>query len=488
MEGAIPAFTSTLSQLVLHKNRLKVFPALHLKDSALTTVILLHDNLLSCDVPRCGDATARTSIAAIGNKFRHPKGEFPRWLSQCERDPLFWISGDEGMRLLRNISGAMSFFVFVMAWKLGSARQLSVMSKWLNGSSAHLWFVQLSYHVISCFVKEALLAAVFLMYLLVWDLYACPETLALASACLRSSIVVRTFVFLCWCQLSYHSQAVEHLTVESKKQRTLKTLRTRLLLWLLWCVLTVVFSTLAIIYQMSRSIPGFLPAGQILPLGLTACIGSIQGVLGHFVMPFLASKVTWEKDAFIAMSNLIMNCLLPIAIIMYLDTGCLGRWVALWKPCRSNRQLFQASLVCNLENQRDCGLGELSEDLQIDIMLVRSSDICDPRFSWSSTSLPRCIHISLLRLQEMLLSKLVTTGVVMPSLTLMRNMLPKESGAVLGNFGVYMAYAIVSSGHLPLMLPMLLLACLIKGLMARVAWAQGCFKEEHLNNVAALEE
>ena len=67
-------------------------------------------------------------------------------------------------------------------------------------------------------------------------------------------------------------------------------------------------------------------------------------------------------------------------------------------------------------------------------MVLRGSDICDPHYSWSSTSISRCIHISLLRLQEILLAKLVTTGVVIPGIALIRYHLPAESGSVVGHF------------------------------------------------------
>ena len=75
----------------------------------------------------------------------------------------------------------------------------------------------------------------------------------------------------------------------------------------------------------------------------------------------------------------------------------------------------------------------------------------------------RCIHTSLLRLQEIWLAKFVMIGLVIPGDALMRNKLPTELGAVLGNFAICTAYAIVSSGHLPLMMPMLLLAGLAEG-------------------------
>ena len=194
----------------------------------------------------------------------------------------------------------------------------------------------------------------------------------------------------------------------------------RLLLWLVWCVLTVVFSGVAILYQVIQSTPGFLPHGSILLVGLKVCIGAIQGGVGKVVVPFLASKMTWEKHVFTTVSTFIMNCLIPAAIIMYLDTGCLGRWVALWRPCRSNRQSFQLSLSCNAIGAK-CRLGSiLDESLDIGITTVHSSEICDAHPSWSATSVSSCVHTSLLRLQDFLLAKLITTGVVMPLVALNR--------------------------------------------------------------------
>ena len=54
----------------------------------------------------------------------------------------------------------------------------------------------------------------------------------------------------------------------------------------------------------------------------------------------------------------------------------------------------------------------------------------------------------------------------------------------MGNLGIYMAYVLVSSGHLPLMNLILLLAFLGEGLVARVAWAQKSFGAQHVQNVA----
>ena len=276
----------------------QVLPELHLENSASRTGILLHNNLLSCDVSSCGNVTTRTSIIAIGNRLRHPKGAFPAWISKHEHDPFFWVSGVEVTCLLLKISGTVIAFMLVMAWKINTAKWLRAMSTWQVGPAPDLWVMQASSHIHCCLAKEFLFAVVFLMFLLHWDLYACPETFALASACLRSSVLVRASVFLCWWMLSFHSQAVEHLIIDGKDQKqqwTAKTFRKRLLLCLLWCILTMLCSTAAIFYQVIQSIPGTLPVSKILSLGLTACIGTIQGVVGKLIIPLLARKLTWAE-------------------------------------------------------------------------------------------------------------------------------------------------------------------------------------------------
>ena len=108
LEGGIPSFASTLSRFALHKNRFSVLPDLHLKDNSATTAILLHNNLLSCHVPWCGNSSTGTSSVAIGNRLLYPKDAFPAWVSKYEHDRLLWVSSNEGMLLLLKISGALS--------------------------------------------------------------------------------------------------------------------------------------------------------------------------------------------------------------------------------------------------------------------------------------------------------------------------------------------------------------------------------------------
>ena len=321
MYGSIPSFTSTLSLLSLHNNRLKVLSDCDIVDDASTTTILLHNNFLSCNVPMFGDANTKTSIIAIGNRLGYPKGQFPAWVHKYEHDPLLWISGAEGMSLVRQISGAACLFMFVVASKLGSDKLLRAMSGWQIGPATHLWVVNASSHIHTCMAVNSALAAVFIVFLLSWDLYVCPQTLAILSACSRSSTLIRTLVLFFWCKLCFHSLVVEHFAMEGgqqkkKKRLTTKLLRKELLLWLLWCVLTAVLSALPILYQVAKTIPDALQAGKIWSLGMKAFIGVTQGLVGTVLIPYFASKMTRQKHVFATVSSLLMNCVIPAVVIL----------------------------------------------------------------------------------------------------------------------------------------------------------------------------
>ena len=122
--------------------------------------MLLHNNLISCYVPTCGNAAVKISITAIGNRLRYPKHGFPPWVLEHERDPLLWISGAEGMSLVQKISGAVGLFLFVVVAKLGSAKLMRAMSGWQSGPPTHLWVVKASSQVHTRVTKIARLLAV----------------------------------------------------------------------------------------------------------------------------------------------------------------------------------------------------------------------------------------------------------------------------------------------------------------------------------------
>ena len=128
--------------LLFKRTDSRFFPTSTSRTICREHAILLHSNLLSCCIPRCGNATAKASIIAIGNRLQRPKGKFPAWVSTHEQDPLFWVSGTDGMSLVQKISGAASCFALMVGSKLGCTQLLRVMSRWQIGPATHLWVVK----------------------------------------------------------------------------------------------------------------------------------------------------------------------------------------------------------------------------------------------------------------------------------------------------------------------------------------------------------
>ena len=101
----------------------------------------------------------------------------------------------------------------------------------------------------------------------------------------------------------------------------------------------MVLSLLSVLDQVGKSVPGLLASKNIWASGITLGIGAIQALLSNFVVPAVAQKLVAQQHSLTAIANLLMSVLYPTAVILYLDTGCLGNWVALWSPCRCHEEV-----------------------------------------------------------------------------------------------------------------------------------------------------
>ena len=86
------------------------------------------------------------------------------------------------------------------------------------------------------------------------------------------------------------------------------------------------------------------------------------------------------------------------------------------------------------------------------------------------TSLTRCMELALLRLQDIWLGKVITSGLLVPAGRLCIGLHGMSSSGVVGTFTVLLAYAIIGSGHLPLMVIVICLAMMKMTLLAAVSW------------------
>ena len=243
------------------------------------------------------------------------------------------------------------------------------------------------------------------MFLLSWDSYKCPSALSMASICLREGAFYHLLRLISWRQLLFLPKELDHLLPDGRSITRTK-FTTALLLCLPPFSLAVVLSSLAVLHQAMKSVPGFLGAGGFWGRALDLCVGAIQGLLGAVVLPVVGMKLLDNRLSFFVITGLFTSCILPAAVILFLDTHCLGGWSAFWHPCRTNPKQFNRLVV-------------LYEVTEYPFELLRSTDVCDSHQARAQTSLSKCMQVALLRLQDLWLPKIITSGVVIPAVRLM---------------------------------------------------------------------
>ena len=116
-----------------------------------------------------------------------------------------------------------------------------------------------------------------------------------------------------------------------------------------------------VLHQSMKSVPEFLGISGVWCAVLNTCVGGIQGVLGGLVLPAVAKRLSGDRLSFLLTMGLMTSCLLPTAVITFLDIHCLGRWSECWDPCRNNPEQFNRGLKYG----------------NLEVPLLRSADICD---------------------------------------------------------------------------------------------------------------
>ena len=116
LEGVIPQFAAaTLRLLSLQSNKLKLMSEAEFENKSK---VFVHNNLLSCHLPLCGNTTVKLSLSGLGNQLSSPrtKPEIPVWLSPNDRDKLFWVTGciaSESCIMMTERARQISWLIFI---------------------------------------------------------------------------------------------------------------------------------------------------------------------------------------------------------------------------------------------------------------------------------------------------------------------------------------------------------------------------------------
>ena len=244
----------------------------------------------------------------------------------------------------------------------------------------------------------------------------------------------------------------------------------------------------SVLHQAMKSVPGFLGIGGFWFMVLNSCVGMFQGLVGGILLPRVGKKLSQSRLSFLMLVGLLISCVLPAAVIVLLDTYCLGNWLVLWSPCRSNPEHFnRIAHVAETDPLKPSIL-----HFMVHVQLLSSSDMCDSHQSRAQTTPSKCIQVALLRLQDFWLPKIMISGMVLPAYYLARNRHYKDSTQFVGSLAMQIAYAMIAAGHLPLAMPLLWLSMLSITVLAAVSWHEQCLHhnltEQSTRSIVALPQ
>ena len=299
----------------------------------------------------------------------------------------------------------------------------------------------------------------------------------------------------------------------------------------MWFFLILCFSCLSILDQTSKSVPNFLGLrGDWLWL-LSICIGGISSCV-KYLLSYLGSQAGWPSTH--APSPLWPACLwavssLPQSLSAWMwDASEAGRFsgtnaetiaspsqvdIMLDLPpanykeypvsghalgCRPNRQRFQIQPSSDLKSQRFESLVSrrfcwgfrwrpaISNELTSlwfrfaiwASKVLRHRDICKP----TSPSVSTCASTALLRLQDVWLSKFISSALAVPAVKVMASQYITDSSEIVGHFAMLFAFAIMTSGHLPLVMPFLYVSALSQTVLATISWAKSSMKHRRVRD------
>ena len=484
LEGMIPKFTSTLRLLAMQKNRFRRVSDMQFNREG--SMAFIFDNRLSCHLPSWGNWTVSQSVVALGNHLAAPKGHFPSWVMSYEKDKLFWVASSQGRDILMRASAGVGALIASITIQVGLLRCLQLILRW---QCCRDWrcrvLVDVTSSLLGLMGLQMVCSCLERLLFLEHGFYECPGFLAFMSSGFFQGLGVHTIIVLIWSRfVSYASQPVWLHRGSALSRAGQRGQIWWCSLWVAWLCAMVLVSGLAVVNVMTKCIPGFLQGeGYSAKWGavLDGCIGVCQGVASSTLIPALARKITQvgtSKCALISVASLVVTCLSPAASVLYLDSACLGRWVYWWQPCH-RIGTFKHTLGCRVGGDSVCILTYRSNSIYpSELVVLKHADICSPGGLWFSTS--KCVRAMILKLQALLLAKLISSGLPFVSARLISKTLYKSTSDVFLKLALLLEMGLFVGAPLPLVVPFLAMGIFGEQIVAAVAWHSSCLKADIL--------
>ena len=441
LEGDVFALASSVKVLVLHDNLLKrIF---HTRFQNGSHIFSQH-NALSCRLPSTldGEVQPSTSVCAVGNQLQRPS---PDWLLSYDSNGIFWSSGHEGSAILIKLGGVTMMLAASVRAKHDWRQNVAALTTWYHkpGCQYLLKVCASQLQHVSC---RAVVCVLFIMALVDWTLYTCPRTLTLASAChVDGSAEMQWAVVLLWFEFSvrWHFLLGRWKSQASSSGGSLEQHRR---MWVVWIILMFPLSSLAMLNMSSMCIPDFLQIGGFWLKLVNLVIGACQGLISNLVIPRLAGALTPVKHFYTSAASILTAVCFPAACIVYFDHACFGQWTAWWGPCSwKKRQQFDL---------HDALLPEVGGSRRT-FRLMKAEELCTPSLGESASI---CTMVTVLKMQEMLIEKVMTSSLVIPLRDIIRERHTNDSAMLIVQIGLPVQLAMLFSGMLPLLMPILWLA------------------------------
>ena len=473
LEGSVPTFSPLLKVLDLHRNALELLLGLYLSSKS-DMYILLHRNRLSCKLPADKDTRVVMALVALGNHLtRLKEKDYPAWVLPIERDGLFWCGSNDGFWLVAKALMGCGALVSVVLRRIGYQCLPGLWMGWQNSGQMHGVCARLAAGVFSCMASQVLWSCLLVLMVLTCTYYVCPHTLALTSACLLRSFSVQSLVILLWASFCMEAQrpfwtrgvAGNHnlRRIGHKSRAALpQALVCAWALWLLWILVVIVLSVFVMMNMAAKCLPSFLTLSGNSTYYLEVSMGLLPAIVNGALVPWLAKLIStqsWNKarkPSLICVASALSTFLIPALVVLYLDGKCMDRWTLWWRAC-DNAHSF-----------------DVKAQLHHNVMQVlHHRDICNPK---RDLSLSACVRSIALKLQGVLLSKLVTAAFALPAYRLVLRRHYTDTDEMVVKVAVCLELGMLLGPCLPLALPLLCAWVLSEGLLAAFSWKDQVMK------------
>ena len=357
------------------------------------------------------------------------------------------------------IYSLLLLLMMVFLSKVGCTNFVAISCKWRAAPGPKYHLAQVTATLFTHMVGHMLGCCLLLVLGLSCQVYICPSVLALSSGCLSRRTAMLMMVLILWAR--FLSETTH--TFWTRRQRSSEgapaavTISHSVFLWICWLLLVTILSVFVVMDVAGKCTPVMLDTGQLGLRLIHGAIGACQALLSTIVIPFLAGcceqRAKIRKASLVSTACLLNTCLIPGLVIFYMDGACYGHWVQWWKPCtRLGR--FDVTMV------------GWNGDHNGGVRILRDADICSPR---SSLDARECARSIALKLQAILLPKLMMTALTMPAGRLAAGRLYEQSDSLVMALTGLFELGILLGGPLPLMAPLLSIGVLSEQLLSAVS-------------------